>query len=589
MPEPDGHYHLARAFRLLGRTEEAKREIERALAADPGFLPAEILKLELITEDSAEQRREKIEKLAALYEDQEGWERWWLEAYTCVENQQWPEAASAYGKLIASGQKGTEPYVGSLIEAHLGLGLAHLETGEYFAAQRRFANAEALAPGVEPVLLLAKACYLNDQKEEAEKTFERLHEAAGDKREAALWIVMVYRSLGDLEKAYEWAERLGEDPIRPRIRAYLLYQLNRMDEAILAGREAIGCNAEDPIAHLVLASALSADLFSRPVSERQGKLAELLSVSRRAMDLDPQDADARRVLALAEAERNQRVLRVLRSQAVRNPRTWGMLWAAVVALSGFGGSGQAGEKGFWADVEMMPKVGQWDLIGSVSSDKKELYFTRYLNGQADMYVYRRNSPDDAWEYPPEPLTSLNSPGQDWMPSISRDGRELYFTSKRGGAKADLYVAERAWDEEAEAWGPWHLSALETTNGVQINTPDQHESVGRLCADGQQLFFSRGWAEAPRSGWDIHVAWRPGPGQPFERLKALDGINTTPDNEITPSPSADGKTLFFSDFKAGSTGAHGSEPDIWMAKRPDNEFDTPFGPRQNVDPPVSTFS
>ncbi len=544
-----GHYHLARAYRLLERTEEAKR----VLASCSGFLPAEILELEL-EGDSGVRRGEKVEQLRAQYDGQKGWEAWWLEASTRARERRWPDAVAAYEKLIAWGENEGEPYTGFLNEARLGMCVAHLESRDYFKAQQDFSFARTLVPGVEPLLLLGKAFHRNGQGRPAKEIFMKLYEEAGEKREAVLRSVMVYKSLGDFRKACEWAGKLEGDPIRDRVEAYFLYWLVKTEEAIESGRRAVALNPEDLIAHLVLARALLLELWSSPISQRAEKLPEILGVSQRAVELNPENAQARNVLALAEAERKR-------------------------SFVDFEGVGQAGEKGFWDNVDMKaPKTGQLDVIGTVSFDKRELYFAPCINFRFHLYVSRRNSPDGDWG-PAEPLVNLNSSSQDWFPSISRDGLELYFGSTREGGfgGSDIYVATRK--RVGDGWDSW--APLNTE--VPINT-EKNDSPARLSDDGRSLFFSRGLQDDARTrGWDLYVAWRPGPGQPFQKIRPLTEINTSNYNEAFPCPSSDGKTLFFSDFKQGSQG----KPDIWMAKRPDAGFDTPFGARQNVGPPVST--
>jgi hypothetical protein len=69
----------------------------------------------------------------------------------------WNDAAAAYGKLIQLEETGQEPYLGSLVEALLGRGVARLEGNEFQEALVDFARTQTLRPdSPQPALLLGK-------------------------------------------------------------------------------------------------------------------------------------------------------------------------------------------------------------------------------------------------------------------------------------------------------------------------------------------------------------------------------------------------------------------------------------------------
>ena len=149
--KPDAHYHLAKAYLLLGREEDAKKELQKALEYDE-FVPAKVLEFESPWLDETGSDFETIwpEQTQA-----DGWRRAWFEARKSVREKERRRAADEYGKLIALRERGREPYVGSAIEAHIGRGMVHLELKDYEMAKLDFVRAETLAPGlVEGVLLL---------------------------------------------------------------------------------------------------------------------------------------------------------------------------------------------------------------------------------------------------------------------------------------------------------------------------------------------------------------------------------------------------------------------------------------------------
>ena len=70
-----------------------------------------------------------------------------------------------------------------------------------------------------------------------------------------------------------------------------------------------------------------------------------------------------------------------------------------------------------------------------SPDGLALYFSSGQSGGSgghDLYVSRRETPDAEWGTPVNLGSTVNSSADDWGPSLSPNGLELYFTSKRSG-------------------------------------------------------------------------------------------------------------------------------------------------------------
>jgi Tol biopolymer transport system component len=85
--------------------------------------------------------------------------------------------------------------------------------------------------------------------------------------------------------------------------------------------------------------------------------------------------------------------------------------------------------------------------------------------------------------PASAVTELNTEFNDQMPNVSRDGREIVFSSDRtGGAGAfDVYTASR--DSTGEAW------STATNLGPNVNTAAA-ETRPSLSGDGERLHFGR---------------------------------------------------------------------------------------------------
>lgn len=92
-----------------------------------------------------------------------------------------------------------------------------------------------------------------------------------------------------------------------------------------------------------------------------------------------------------------------------------------------------------------------DRVGqpSLSSDGvRMVYSTGKADGNADLFVRRRSG--DGWG-PPRPMRALNSAFHETAPSLSGDGRYLFFASDRPGGRGgdDIWVAK--WDGAEYAW------------------------------------------------------------------------------------------------------------------------------------------
>jgi Tol biopolymer transport system component len=110
-------------------------------------------------------------------------------------------------------------------------------------------------------------------------------------------------------------------------------------------------------------------------------------------------------------------------------------------------------------------------------------------GLSDLWLSTRSSDSDAWNVPQNLGPIVNSPAHDRHPSISADGRALFFSSDRPGGygddsvpvdKQDIWVTMRA--TKNDDWGtPMNLGPM-----VNTSASDQAPSIS---ADGQTLYFS----------------------------------------------------------------------------------------------------
>jgi Tol biopolymer transport system component len=158
---------------------------------------------------------------------------------------------------------------------------------------------------------------------------------------------------------------------------------------------------------------------------------------------------------------------------------------------------------------------------------------------------------------------VNTRGFDGGPSVSSDGRELFFVSDRPGGQGggDLWVAPR--DPATGMLGP------PQNLGPQVNSA-ANEGSPSISTDGRTLFFECFDQKAgprcfkPEFGSpDLWMASRAASGQPFGPARSLGGSVNTRFAESFPAISAEGLTLYFASDRPGGSG----DVDLWEATRP----------------------
>lgn len=158
---------------------------------------------------------------------------------------------------------------------------------------------------------------------------------------------------------------------------------------------------------------------------------------------------------------------------------------------------------------------------------------------------------------------VNTASSDGMSCISADGLELFFVSNRPGGQGNFDIwVSTRPNKEA----PWETPA---NLGTPVNS-QYNEVYPSLSADGLTLYFSdylNGFGASDRAGGkgghDIWMSTRAGRTAPWTTPVNIGEPINTPQHEMSPMIAADGLTLFF----ASSRGA-GTTYDLWMSTRTD---------------------
>ena len=204
----------------------------------------------------------------------------------------------------------------------------------------------------------------------------------------------------------------------------------------------------------------------------------------------------------------------------------------------------------WGEpVHLGPQVNSTssDVAPSISADGLSLYFTSNRPGgygENDLYVTKRATTDEDWGTPVNLGPIVNSSATDFFPNISFDGLSLFFYSNRAprfNNLGDLWVATRATidDEWSE---PVNL-------GPTVNSSIQYNEAPSISADGRMLFFSA-IRPGGRGKEDLWVTTRRTTDDDWGTPVNLGPTVNTSSFDKNPNISADGLTLYFQSNRSG---------------------------------------
>jgi outer membrane protein OmpA-like peptidoglycan-associated protein/outer membrane protein assembly factor BamD (BamD/ComL family) len=172
-----------------------------------------------------------------------------------------------------------------------------------------------------------------------------------------------------------------------------------------------------------------------------------------------------------------------------------------------------------------------EYLPSLTADGKQLIYTARLYGQEDFMMSTKK--DGVWQKG-FPLDGINTEQNEGAQSISADGKFLVFTAcnrKDGYGSCDLYYSEIRDNQ----WTP------PANIGTPINSRGW-ESQPSLSADGRAIYFTSN-RKGGQGGRDIWVSYRQKDGKWGTPQNVGDIINS-PYNDQSPFIHADNQTLYF---------------------------------------------
>src|SRR5437870_7143836 len=222
-----------------------------------------------------------------------------------------------------------------------------------------------------------------------------------------------------------------------------------------------------------------------------------------------------------------------------------------------------------------------DAFVAISPDGLSLYFASNrpggFGGPFDMYVLQRASVFDPWGPPVNLGPALNTAFDEGNPAFSRDGRLLFFQSKRPGGfgGVDLWVAQRNNPHDDFDWQPAVNLGAAINSTADDNGPNYFEDDVRGT---RQLYFT-----STRLGaTDIYLSEQMADGS-FAAATLVPELSS-PSNESDPCIRRDGLEVF---FHSNRTGSIGTALDLWVATRA-STLD-PWSTPVNLGSPINTVS
>lgn len=165
---------------------------------------------------------------------------------------------------------------------------------------------------------------------------------------------------------------------------------------------------------------------------------------------------------------------------------------------------------------------------------------------------------------------INTPDDEYWPSITADGSTLMFTRQLFSttpSHEDFYVStfrENIWQKAVTAGNPLNTS--------------QNEGAQSLSSDGRYMYFTACDRRGGMGSCDIYYSAL-SDGKWSMPVNLRSPVNTG-SWESTPSVSADGKMLFFSSNRPGGSGGK----DLWLSRLDSNNV---WSKPENLGPGINT--
>jgi len=265
------------------------------------------------------------------------------------------------------------------------------------------------------------------------------------------------------------------------------------------------------------------------------------------------------------------------------------LLAALILVSGAAAAKQRSEQASVAAYDDVLEFSDWstpvelgrpvntaaeESAPSLSDDGRSLYFNRNPNlpedNDEDIYVSQRGGPHEEWG-DPAPVVAINTPAfHERNATLSRDGRLLFFSSSRPGGFGglDLYVSQRVNRRDDQGWStPVNLGPTVNSTAADVGPAYVEDEAGSTVL----YFTSNRPAPAGFGAADIYVSRRRADGS-FGSAVLVPELSS-PSGDARPAIRTDGLELLLHSNRSGApsscpvdTPTPSGGQDLWVSTR-----------------------
>jgi hypothetical protein len=205
-------------------------------------------------------------------------------------------------------------------------------------------------------------------------------------------------------------------------------------------------------------------------------------------------------------------------------------------------------EGRWTSPEVAPFSGQHlDIEPHISPDGRRLFFASNRGGNMDIWVAERE--DDGWGEPSNLGPPVNTEGDEFFPSVTRDGTIYYTGPDESGAEA-IFRARPVTDGDGYA-KPELLPEQVNSGQARFNA--------FVAPDESFLIVPMYGREDSLGGVDYYVVFRSDDDRFSDPINLGPAVNSATGNEWSASLSPDGEALFFMASRSNIEDHHAPAP------------------------------
>jgi outer membrane protein OmpA-like peptidoglycan-associated protein len=195
----------------------------------------------------------------------------------------------------------------------------------------------------------------------------------------------------------------------------------------------------------------------------------------------------------------------------------------------------------------------------ITSDGKRMYFTacNRIDGLGKCDIYMSEKTNTGWSEPFNLGEPVNSGYSEKQPSVSSDGKTLFFASNRPGSKGSFDLWTSTLDDKGKWSKPVNL-------GDSINTPDDEQSPF-IHPDNQTLYFASNGLTG-MGGYDLYYCRKKGMNIWSTPVNLGYPINTFSD-EVGIVVNAKGDIAYFASDRNQDKGRDIFEFELYASARP----------------------